>query len=220
MFVGHYAAALAAKSAEPRAPLWAYVAGCQLMDIGWSGLVMAGVEKLRINPSLPGSDLDLYYMPFTHSLPGSLLLSVAAAVLGRLLLRLPWRAGVVISLTVFSHWILDLLVHRPDLALWIGGPKVGLGWWNYPVLEMALEIGLVAVAGAAWVASRKTATRTAWPAVLFIAILVGVQLLASAPGGPAGTLDPIRMGMTALTIYLLLTVIAVFVDRGPRKTVA
>jgi hypothetical protein len=220
MFVGHYAAALAAKSAEPRAPLWTYVAGCQLMDIGWSGLVMAGVEKVRINPNLPGSDLDLYYMPFTHSLPGSLVLSLAAALLARLLLRLPWRAAVFIGLTVFSHWILDLLVHRPDLALWFGGPKVGLGWWNYPIAEMALEIGLVAVAGAAWVASRKTAARTAWPAVLFIAILVAVQILASMPGGPGGAADPVSMGATALTTYLALTVIAVFVDRGRRAKVA
>ena len=72
MFVGHYAAALAAKAAEPRAPLWALVGGCQLLDLGWSGLVMAGIEKVRIDPALPGSNLDLYYMPFTHGLPAAL----------------------------------------------------------------------------------------------------------------------------------------------------
>ena len=49
MFVGHYSAALAAKAVEPRGPLWAYAAAAQLIDIGWSVLVMAGVEKVRID---------------------------------------------------------------------------------------------------------------------------------------------------------------------------
>ena len=51
MFVGHYAAALAIKAAEPRAPLWTLAAGCQLVDIGWSALVMADIERVRIDPA-------------------------------------------------------------------------------------------------------------------------------------------------------------------------
>ena len=86
MFVGHYSAALAAKAAEPRAPLWAYVIGCQLLDVAWAGLVAAGVEKVRIDPSLPGSSLDLYHMPWTHSLPGAL-----ALVRGARRSRSDWR---------------------------------------------------------------------------------------------------------------------------------
>ena len=89
MFVGHYAAALAAKAVAPRAPLWTYVIAAQAIDIGWAGLVMAGVEKVRIDPSLPGSALDLYHMPFTHSLPAVVLWSLAALGLARAF-RLPW----------------------------------------------------------------------------------------------------------------------------------
>jgi len=100
MFVGHYSAALAAKGAEPRTPLWTVVAGCQLIDIGWSVLVMAGVEKVRIDPSLPGSDLDLYYMPFTHSLPAAIIWSVAALVAARWLLKLPSRVALIIGLAL------------------------------------------------------------------------------------------------------------------------
>ena len=58
MFFGHYAASLAAKAVEPRAPLWSYVIAAQAIDIGWAALLMAGVEKARIDPSLPGSTLD------------------------------------------------------------------------------------------------------------------------------------------------------------------
>src|ERR1700760_3632166 len=117
MFVGHYAAALAAKAIEPRAPLWTYVAGCQLLDIGWSGLVMAGGEKVRIDPSLPGSSLDLYYMPYTHSLPAALIWWAGATLISKPVLKLPWTASLMIGATVFSHWIADFLVHRPDLEL-------------------------------------------------------------------------------------------------------
>jgi len=211
MFVGHYSAALAAKAAEPRAPLWALVAGCQLLDIGWSGLIMAGVEKMKVDPSLLGSPLDLYFMPYTHSLPASLAWAVGATILARLILRLPWRAAVFIGLAVFSHWILDLLVHRPDLALGFGGPKVGFGLWNYPLPEMALELGLVAMAGGAWIAKRKDLGMAAWPAVAFLAFLTAIQMISSM--GAMGE-DVVQDGAMALAVYLVATAVAWAVDRG------
>ena len=201
MFVGHYAAALAAKTIEPRARFWTYAAACQLVDIGWSGLVMGGIEKMRVDPSLPGSGLDLYFMPYTHSLPGAAAWSIGAAVLGRYLLRLPWRAAVIVGLTVFSHWILDLIVHRPDLALWFGGPKVGLGLWNYPIPEMALELGLVAVAGGAWIARRKDEGRKAWPVIAFMGFLTVLQMVAAlSPNSD----DPVAGGALALAATYLI----------------
>jgi hypothetical protein len=212
MFVGHYSASLAARAAEPRAPLWTYVVAAQFMDIGWSGLVLAGVEKLRVDPSLPGSALDLYHMPWTHSLPGALGWSVAGGLIARFVLRLPARAAALIAAVVFSHWLLDLLVHRPDLELWFGGPKVGLGLWNSPVLEQAVEIGLLAVAGAWWVGERVREGRRIWPAALFLAGLVGLQIVGMVmpPGG-----DPAQMGVTALVAYLVVGGVAWLIDRRP-----
>jgi hypothetical protein len=159
MFVGHYAAAMAAKAIEPKAPMWTLAAASQLVDIGWSAFIITGVEHASVDPSLPGSTLVLDYMPWTHSLPAALAWSAGAALLVMVLLRLPIWASVAVGLTVFSHWLLDLLVHRPDLALWPSGERVGLALWNYPVIEQAVEIGLIAICGAAWVASRKTLGR-------------------------------------------------------------
>ena len=215
MFVGHYAAALAAKSVEPRAPLWAYVGAAQLLDIGWASLVMANVEHVRFDETLPGSPLVLYDMPWTHSLPAALIWSLAAMVVMRWALKLPWGAAVMVGLTVFSHWLLDYLVHRPDLLTGFGSDKVGLGWWNYPVPEQALEMGLIAITGAMWAGARTAAGRNAWPAVVFIAILVAVQLLGTitAPAGSA-----FAFARTGLLVYLALTVIAAVVDLGKPKT--
>jgi hypothetical protein len=212
MFVGHYAAAFAAKAIEPKTPLWTLAAGCQLIDIGWSSFIMAGVEHARADPSLPGSTLVLYDMPWTHSLPGAAAWSLGAALLCLLVLRLSIWPSALVGLSVFSHWLLDLLVHRPDLQLYPNGPKVGFALWNYPVPEQALEIGLVAVFGAAWTATRKAQGRTAWPAVAFIALLVALQIVAMLMPPPAGQIGFLS-GLMILAIYLIMTAIAALVDR-------
>ncbi|MCX7588892.1 hypothetical protein [Phenylobacterium sp. 58.2.17] len=212
MFVGHYAASLAAKAVEPRAPLWSYVIAAQAIDIGWAALLMAGVEKARIDPSLPGSTLDLYHMPFTHSLPAVVLWSLAGLLLARAA-RLPWGAAIAIALVVFSHWLGDLLVHRPDLELWFGGTKVGFGLWNYPVPEQAVEIGLLGLGAAAWAFVRGRQGRALWPVLAFTSILLAVQIIAMVMPGDG---DATGLGGAALAIYLVLGLAAFALDR-PRK---
>lgn len=209
MFVGHYAAALAAKAVAPRAPLWTYVIAAQAIDIGWAGLVIAGVEKVRIDPSLSGSALDLYQMPYTHSLPAVVLWSLAALGLARAF-RLPWGAAIAIALTVFSHWVLDLLVHRPDLELWFGGAKVGLGLWNYPVPEQAVEIGLLGLGAAAWAWTRGKGGQSLWPVLVFVTILVAVQVIEMVMPSDGGTES---LGPSALAVYLVMGAIAWALDR-------
>lgn len=213
MFVGHYAAAIAARAAEPRAPLWTYALAAQLVDVAWGGLVIAGVERLSLDPDLPGSALVLEHMPYTHSLPAAVLWSVGAAAAARFLLRLPAVAAGMLGAVVFSHWLLDLIVHRPDLALWFGGPKVGFALWNHPVPEQALEIGLIAMAAAAW-GWRRGVEGQGWRApVVFLGFLVALQIVAMllpAEGGAAG------MGLSALGAYLAVTLAAAFADR-PRR---
>ncbi len=219
MFVGHYAAAMAAKAIEPKAPMWTLAAASQLVDIGWSAFIITGVEHACVDPSLPGSTLVLDYMPWTHSLPAALAWSAGAALLVMVLLHLPIWASVAVGLTVFSHWLLDLLVHRPDLALWPGGERVGLALWNYPVIEQAVEIGLIAICGAAWVASRKTLGRFAWPAIAFIGFLVVLQIVAMLSPQPEGPLEA-ASGATILAIYLVVVIVAALTDlRGKRISI-
>lgn len=211
MFVGHYAAAMAAKAIEPKAPMWTLVAAAQLVDIGWSAFIIAGIERASVNPSLPGSALVLEHMPWTHSLPMALAWAIGAAILVKLLLRLPIWASAVVGLTVLSHWGADWLVHRPDLELWIGGPRVGLGLWNYPVPEQALEIGLIALCGGAWIASRKTIGRLAWPAIAFMGFLIVLQVVAMLSPQPTGPLQA-QSGITILMIYLVVAGISALTD--------
>jgi len=145
MFVGHYGPSFAIKTLRPAIPLWLLFIAVQLVDVVWAVLVLLGVEKVRIVPGITASNpLDLYYMPYTHSLVAAILWSVAAGVL---VMRLPGirarSAAVWIGVAVFSHWVLDFLVHRPDLPLYDDAMKVGLGLWNYPAVALSLEASLL-----------------------------------------------------------------------------
>jgi hypothetical protein len=218
MFAGHYAAAIAAKAAEPKAPMWTLVAGCQLVDIGWAIFVATGIERAESDPSLPGSTLILSHMPWTHSLPAAVAWSLAAALAAGALLRVSRRAAVLIGAVVFSHWLLDLVVHRPDLELFPGGPKLGFGLWNFPMPEQAVEIGLLAVAGIFWAASRRSLAQAAWPAALFMTFLVALQIVVMFVPVEAGPVLP-ETALSALAVYLLAALLALPLD-GRRAAAA
>jgi len=146
VFVGHYGVSFAAKSVEKTIPLWVLFLAVQLLDVFWSILVLLGVEKVRIVPGITASNpLDLYYMPYTHSLVAALLWSLGAYV-AYCLIR-PFgaspRAALLVAVAVLSHWALDLVVHRPDLPIYDDTLKVGLGLWNYRAPACLLEIAVL-----------------------------------------------------------------------------
>lgn len=210
MFIGHYGVALAATAIDRRARLWMTVGACQLVDIGWGLLVVAGIERARLDPSLPFMPYVLDDMPWTHSVPAALAWSVAGFAIARQVLRIPLRPAVLVGLTVFSHWLCDFIVHRPDLPLWFGGPKVGLGIWDFPGPAQVLEIGLLAVGGAAATARRVADGRSAVPLIAFIALLVLVQLVAIlGPKMPS----PLAIGGSTVITLVVLTGIAAVADR-------
>src|SRR6476646_3374282 len=120
MFVGHYGVAFAVKTPRNKIPLWILFVAVQLLDFLWAPFVLLGIEKVRFVPGITATNaLDLYYMPYTHSLLGVLCWSALAYVVCQLVPALRGkRTGLILAAAVFSHWILDLIVHRPDLALY------------------------------------------------------------------------------------------------------
>jgi hypothetical protein len=146
MFVGHYGVSFAARRVAPMIPLWVLFIAVQLLDVFWAPFILLGIEKARIVPGITASNpFDLYFMPYTHSLLAAVLWSGGALLVYRLLARQgPSRhAAFVVAVAVFSHWLLDLLVHRPDLPLYDNTAKVGLGLWNLPAIAFALEAALL-----------------------------------------------------------------------------
>src|SRR5262249_14771479 len=158
MFIGHYSVSFAGKAVEKRLPLWLLFIAVQFIDVLWGVFILLGIEKARIVHGFTASnDLDLYYMPYTHSLAGVLVWSAAAYVFCQMVPRFRGRrTGLILGAAVFSHWVLDLIVHVPDLALYYSVGKMGFGLWNYRVPAFVLEIALL-FGGAAWLA--RTVTR-------------------------------------------------------------
>lgn len=214
MFVGHYGPSFAAKSAESRIPLWLLFVAVQFVDVLWGIFVLLGIEKVRIVPGITASSpLDLYYMPYTHSLIGALGWSALAYLLCQMAPRLRGRRiGLIVAAAVFSHWILDLIVHRPDMALYDSVFKMGFGLWNYRLAAFILEMAVL-FGGAAMYA--KSVSRK-WKVVVYTASLAALQLVGTFFFPPPSS--DRSMAMTALFLYFLLAAIAWWAERGQVQT--
>jgi hypothetical protein len=215
MFVGHYGVSFAVKRADASIPLWILFVAVQLLDVVWAPLVLLGVEKVRIVAGITASNpLDLYYMPYTHSLLAALAWSVGAFMLYHLAVPAAHRgAALLVALAVFSHWVLDFFVHRPDLPLYDNTAKVGLGLWNLPVLAFGLEAAVLF--GGLWLFVRTGETRSRG-LVLFGLIMLAIQ--AYIFFGPPPVSDK-AAAITALVAYAVFALVIRTLERHSQPVV-
>jgi hypothetical protein len=144
MFIGHVAVGLAGKRLAPSVSLATWLASVQLVDMLWPLFLLAGLEHVRIAPGITAfTPLDFYDYPITHSLVGSLGWA-AIFSLGWLLGRRDLRIAVLLAAGVTSHWVLDVISHRPDMPVLPHGPYVGLGLWNSVPATLAVEVTMFA----------------------------------------------------------------------------
>lgn len=210
MFIGHYGPA--AGFAGGRIKLWHAFIAVQFLDILWAPAVLLGVEHVRIVEGYTASNhFDLYHMPYTHSLLMAVVWSVVAGGAYRVLWR---RAGMLgallIGSLVFSHWVLDFFMHKPDLALWFGGPKVGLSLWDNRPLAVGMEFTLV-IAGLGYYLTRtqsKGVFGLVAPAILF-ALMALAQIFGNFGPPPA---DAAQAAYSAITAYIVFAALAAWVD--------
>ena len=178
MFVGHFALGYAAKRAAPRLSLAVLIAAAQLADLLWPALVALGIEHVRIDPGNTAvTPLDFVSYPYSHSL---LLLAIWGVLFG-LVVRM-FAAGRRVFLVVFglvvSHWVLDVVAHRPDMPLYPGGPKLGLGLWNSVAGTACVELAMYAVG--LWIYWRATRARDAvgrWASALLAIFLAAIYVV-------------------------------------------
>src|SRR6266540_1015557 len=164
-----------------------------------------GAHSARITATNP---LDLYYMPYTHSLVAAIGWSVVGAAAYRVAApSVTKRAAAVIGAAVFSHWVLDLLVHRPDLPLYDNSAKVGLGLWNVPAIALGLEAALLF--GGMWLYFRLGTARRA-ALLAFGGIMLAIQ--AYVFFGPPPASDN-AAAFTALVSYAVFALIIRALER-------
>ena len=148
-----------AKRAAPRVSLPVLFAAVSFLDILWPLFVVMGVEHARIVPGITAaSPLDLYDYPWSHSLVMSLVWSVAFAA--PLFVAKRARDGLVVAGCVFSHFVLDLVTHRPDMLLAPGTTeKYGFGLWDALVPAVIVEAALFAAGVYVYVKSTRATGR-------------------------------------------------------------
>ena len=222
MFIGHYGASYAATKVEPRLPLWLFFLAVQFLDIMWAIFVLLGIEHVRIVPGFTASNpLDLYHMPYTHSLTGAIGWSIAVALFYRWFSANEGVSGksmILLGAAVFSHWVFDLPVHTPDMPLWGDRFKVGLGLWNYPAIALSLEV-VVLFAGL-WLYLRATRPVRKWSTAAFLLFgvaLCAIQVMTSLGAPPE---SPTATAVTALLGYLALAALAVWLGRTRESRIA
>ena len=169
------AVGFAVKRATPRVNLATLFAAAELPDLIWPVLVATGVERVEIAPGITAfTPLDFVSYPWSHSLIMVVIWGVLLAVAHYLRSRNGLAAGVLAMLVV-SHWFLDYVSHRPDMPLYPGGPRFGLGLWNSVPATIAVE-GVMFVAGA-WLYAQATRPRDS-RGQYALASLLGVLVLA------------------------------------------
>ncbi|MCM3736060.1 permease [Bacillus cytotoxicus] len=148
MFAGHFGLAAAVKAKSSKIPLWALMLSSQLLDVIFVPLYVLGVETM-VPIGGNGYGEVVIHADYSHSLIGALCIAFFAGIVGMKFLGR--RSGFVIGAVVFSHWILDLLVHRVDLPLLPGNfgdlPMLGFELWRFPAISIALECILIALGG-------------------------------------------------------------------------
>ena len=146
MFIGHFALGFAAKRATPRVPLVTMFAAAQLADLLWPFLVLAGIEQVRIAPGDTAfTPLDFVSYPYSHSL---VMLAVWGVVFGIVYARIArgtTRELAVLAALVVSNWVLDFVTHRPDMPIYPGGARYGLGLWNSIPATVVIESAMFVI---------------------------------------------------------------------------
>ena len=175
MFLGHYALALGATRIAPRASLGVLFAAAQWADLLWPALLLAGRERVEIEPgSTAFTPLTFTEYPISHSLLALIVWGAAGGLIYGVARRYGPGAAVVGALVV-SHWLLDVVMHRPDLPIVPGGREFGLGLWNSIPATIAVEAAMYAAGVVLYVGA--TRARDAAGRWATGALLVGLPLI-------------------------------------------
>lgn len=213
MYVGHYAASLVLKRFEKRASLGVLFLAVQFVDILFFPLVLLGVERLNVVENFtPSTHFELEYMPYTHSLVAFMIWSGLAYALFRWVIVKSRSVATVVALAVMSHWLLDVIVHTPDLPIMDDASlKLGLGLWNNAIATYGLEAALL-LAGL-WLYLRSTSATTKmgkYGMSVFVVLLLLVNIVNIF--GPLQGDSKVVLAVTALATYFLFAAAAFWLD--------
>ena len=208
MGIGHLAVGFAARRAAPAVPLAVLLLAATLLDVLLGAFLLLGLEHARIVPGVTAaSPIDLYDYPFSHSLVAAALWSVLFAALFSLYRR-NRGAALIAAACVLSHWVLDVISHRPDVPVALHGPFLGLGLWNSVPATIVVEEGMLAAGVVLYLRGTTAKNRGGTWGLGALVALMAVLGAAGYLGPPPPNITPVAVANVA-SVLLLLVVHAV-----------
>jgi hypothetical protein len=203
VFIGHYAVAFASKRFAPRTSLGVLIAAASLLDLLWPIFILLGWEQVQIQPGNTAfTPLDFVSYPISHSLAAAIGWATLFALLYFLITRYD-KGAILIWVGVVSHWVLDWVSHGPDMPLYPGGPRLGLGLWNSITATVIVE-GLMYVIGVG-IYLRVTRPKDGigrWGLLSFV-IAVGAFYVANIFSPPPPSVRMLGIGALVLSSFLI-----------------
>ena len=212
MFIGHFGAGFSGKKIDSRPSLGTMFIAAQFLDLLWPLLILFGVEKVTIEPNNPPfKTLDFIYYPLSHSLFTTIIWGLLFGII-YYLIKKNLKSSILLGALVVSHWVLDLIVHIPDLPLvpW-SNTKVGFGLWNSIPLTLIVE-GLIFFGGVYLYFSttkpkNKKGSFGLYGLIIFLIFSYIMSLLGSAPPNVEA------VGFAGLAMWIIV-ILAYWVDRN------
>lgn len=217
MFLGHFAIGFALKKAEPRLPLGTLIAGAMAMDIVFAVLLLFGVEHVRIAPGATAvSPFEFYDYPYSHSAVGSFVMAGLV-----FFLAMVWplkdstyklRASFILAAAVFSHFVLDVISHTPDMPLSGNeSTKLGLSLWNSMSGTLVVEFGLLVIGVWLYLATTRSTSAVGKYGVAVIVLLLALLFVGGLTGPPPP--DSVSLATFILAGLLIFVGLSFWVDR-------
>ena len=200
MFLGHFGVALAARKAAPKTSLGILVLAAQLADMLWPVFLLLGWEQVLIEPgNTRVTPLNFVSYPYSHSLVAQLLWGLALGGV-YFAVRKDARGAAIAAACVPSHWVLDYITHLPDMPIYPGGPRYGLGLWNSLSITLAAELALFGTGIALYLSATRSKDRAGQYALWSLLIFLFVAYFASLLGPPPPSVHV--LAFSALSLWL------------------
>jgi len=215
MFIGHFGVGFGAKSVDKKISLGTFFLASQFIDLLWPILLLLGLESVKIDPGNTAvTPLNFSSYPISHSMFSVIIWGVLFGIV-YYLIKNNLRGSILLGALVFSHWLLDLLTHRPDLQLFPWSDyKVGLGLWNSFYGTVIVEGLIFAVGVFIFYKVRKLQSKSKkiwfWSLVIFLTVIYIMNLF----GPPPPSEEPIAI--VGLTQWLLIAW-AYWIDYKPKS---
>jgi len=202
MFIGHFAVALGAKKFAPKQSIATMFIAAKFLDLLWPLLVIFGIENVSVDHTITEVTPFIFHYPYSHSLGMSLIWSVLAYGIFKMLKRSN-KEALIIACLVFSHWVLDFVTHAPDMPLWIfEGPKFGLGLWNNKMATFIIEVGIFL--GGSYLYLKQTNSFKRKGSLFLLLFLFVMYCLNIFGPKPPVTMTAIQIATPALSMWLIV----------------